>query len=351
VPLTIGEMSDDDYIRAAAKLRELLGDGTLVVASSDFTHRGDNYGYEPFAALRGKPEALREKVRGLDMGAVDAIKALDRHAFEAYLDRTGATVCGQRPIALVVETLAPRKPLESELLSYYTSGDVLGDWGSSVSYVDLVLYGPGAYEPPAAAAAPVAAPAPAAAGEGLTADEKKTLLTLARRSLESAVRTGQSSASELSRGLALTPRLRRDGGVFVTLKVRGELRGCIGTLSAHRPLFEDVVENALNAALRDGRFSPVGSGELAGIDVEVSVLTAPREVPRAEDFVVGKHGIIIEKNGRRATFLPQVAPEKGWDRETTLAHLARKAGLPPDAWRSGTRFWLYEAIVFGEKEH
>ncbi len=72
---------------------------------------------------------------------------------------------------------------------------------------------------------------------------------------------------------------------------------------------------------------------------------------RAEDFVVGKHGIIIEKNGRRATFLPQVAPEQGWDRETTLAHLARKAGLPADAWRTGTRFWVYEAIVFGEKEH
>jgi MEMO1 family protein len=350
VPLTIGEMSGDDYSRAAAKLRELLGDGTLVVASSDFTHRGDNYGFEPFAALRGKPEALREKVRALDMGAVDAIRALDRGAFLSYLDRTGATVCGARPIALVVETLASRKPLDSELLSYYTSGDVLGDWGSSVSYVDLVLYGAGAYQAPAAAATPAPVPVPAPAGEGLTAGEKKTLLTLARRSLESAVRTGQSSSS-LARDLAVTPRLRRDGGAFVTLKVRGELRGCIGTLAARRPLFEDVIENALNAALHDSRFSQVTASELAGIDVEVSVLTAPREVPRAEDFVVGKHGVILEKHGRRATFLPQVAPEQGWDRETTLAHLARKAGLPSDAWRSGTRFWVYEAIVFGEKEH
>jgi hypothetical protein len=355
VPLVVGEMSDDDYRAAAAKLRELLGDGTLVVASSDFTHRGDNYGYEPFAALRGKNEALRDKTRALDMGAVDPIKALDRPAFQAYLERTGATVCGQRPIALVIETLAPRKPLDAELLSYYTSGDVLGDWGSSVSYVDLVLYGPGPYQPPAAAPPAAAAPPPAAAppvpaGEGLTPGEKRTLLRLARASLESAVRTGRSSTA-LAKGLDITPRLRRDGGVFVTLKARGELRGCIGTLSARRPLFEDVIENALNAALHDGRFSPVTQAELAGIDVEVSVLTAPREVPRAEDFVVGRHGIIIERGGRRATFLPQVAPEQGWDRETTLAHLCRKAGLPSDAWRSGTRFWVYEAIVFGEKEH
>jgi len=88
---------------------------------------------------------------------VDAIRALDRGAFLSYLDRTGATVCGARPIALVVETLASRKPLDSELLSYYTSGDVLGDWGSSVSYVDLVLYGAGAYQAPAAAATPAPA--------------------------------------------------------------------------------------------------------------------------------------------------------------------------------------------------
>ncbi|MBI5481378.1 MAG: AmmeMemoRadiSam system protein A, partial [Deltaproteobacteria bacterium] len=328
---------------------------TLVVASSDFTHRGENYDYEPFPALRGKSEALRDKTRTLDMGAVDQIRALDRPAFQAYLDRTGATVCGARPISLVIETLAPRQPLDSELLSYYTSGDVLGDWGSSVSYVDLVVYGPGQYRAPPAgaatpAAAPAAAPAVAPAGEGLTPDEKQTLLKLARRSLESAVRTGQSSTA-LAQGLAITPRLRRTGGAFVTLKARGELRGCIGTLSARRPLFEDVIENAQSAALHDSRFSPVTTAELAGIDLEVSALTAPREVPRAEDFVVGKHGIIIEKNGRRATFLPQVAPEQGWDREKTLAHLARKAGLPADAWRSGTRFWVYEAIVFAEKDH
>jgi hypothetical protein len=345
VPLTLGEMSDDDYRRAAAKLRELLGDGTLVVASSDFTHRGDNFSYDPFTAFRGKNDVLREKTRALDMGAVDPIRALDRKTFLAYLDRTGATVCGARPIALVIEALAPRKPLDTELLSYYTSGDVLGDWGSSVSYVDLVVYGAGQYQ-----AAPAAAAPDGAAGEGLTPAEKQTLLTLARRSLESAVHTGKSSTA-LAQGHAITPRLRRQGGAFVTLKARGELRGCIGTLSARRPLFEDVIENALNAALNDGRFSPVTSAELPGIDLEVSVLTAPREVPRAEDFVVGKHGIIIDKNGRRATFLPQVAPEQGWDRDTTLAHLSRKAGLPSDAWRSGTRFWLYEAIVFAEKEH
>ena len=127
------------------------------------------------------------------------------------------------------------------------------------------------------------------------------------------------------------------------------VRGCIGTLAAHRPLWEDVFANAQNAALADPRFTPVRPDELQRIDLEVSVLTSPREVPRPEDIVIGRHGVILEKQGRRATFLPQVAPEQGWDRETTLAHLARKAGLPADAWRSGARFWVYEAIVFGER--
>ena len=147
------------------------------------------------------------------------------------------------------------------------------------------------------------------------------------------------------------PELTLPRGVFVSLHRGGDLRGCLGHLEGDAPVGEVTRRMAVASARDDPRFPPVTPAELADLDVEVSVLTAPREVPRAEDFIVGKHGIIIEKQGRRATFLPQVAPEQGWDRETTLAHLARKAGLPADAWRSGTRFWVYEAIVFGEKEH
>ncbi|HEY3355778.1 MAG TPA: AmmeMemoRadiSam system protein B [Polyangia bacterium] len=344
VPLVVGEMDAEGYRRAGRAIRALLGDGTLVVASSDFTHRGDGFGYDPFAALRGAPDALREELRALDMGAVDLIRKVDRAGFTAYVDRTGATICGARPIGILLEALAGRAP-PTELLSYYTSADVVGSWSSSVSYVDLVFYGDGPYVAPAPASAP-AAEAPA--GQGLTQGEKQTLLKLARAALEAAVRSGAAPAKAAA-GLELTPRLEQTGGAFVTLKVAGELRGCIGTLAAHRPLWEDVIANAQNAALSDPRFSPVRPDELRAIDLEISVLTRPREVPRAEDIVIGRHGMILEKQGRRATFLPQVAPEQGWDRDTTLAHLARKAGLAPDAWRSGARFWVYEAIVFGEK--
>jgi AmmeMemoRadiSam system protein A len=106
---------------------------------------------------------------------------------------------------------------------------------------------------------------------------------------------------------------------------------------------------AVNAGLNDGRFPPVDSSELSDITIEVSVLTPARPVASASQIIIGKHGIILEKSGRSALFLPQVATEQGWDLETTLNHLAQKAGLPEDAWRKDTSFEVFEAIVFHEQ--
>jgi uncharacterized protein (TIGR00296 family) len=108
---------------------------------------------------------------------------------------------------------------------------------------------------------------------------------------------------------------------------------------------------AASAALEDTRFPhQVGVPELPFITIEVSVLTPPRPVKSADEIVIGKHGIVLSSGWNRATFLPQVAPEQGWDRETTLRHLARKAGLAEDGWKKA-EFRVYEAIVFGEDEH
>jgi len=108
---------------------------------------------------------------------------------------------------------------------------------------------------------------------------------------------------------------------------------------------------AASAALEDTRFPhTVSVAELPFITIEISVLTPPQSVKGPEEIVIGKHGIILSVGWNRATFLPQVAPEQGWDRETTLRHLARKAGLPEDAWKKA-EYSVYEAIVFGEDEH
>ncbi len=137
-------------------------------------------------------------------------------------------------------------------------------------------------------------------------------------------------------------------GGFVTLTIDGVLRGCIGEILPRRPIWQVVREQTVNAALHDPRFPPVTPAETKGIRIEISALTPPRPVASWREIVVGRHGVVMSRHGRSAVFLPQVAPEQGWDLPTMLTHLARKAGLPDDAWREGAEFLVFEAEVFRE---
>ena len=145
-------------------------------------------------------------------------------------------------------------------------------------------------------------------------------------------------------------KLSRPCGAFVTLTRDGRLRGCIGSIVGTSPLYAEVRANAGNAAFRDPRFPPLEREELDGTEIEISVLTPLVRVAGPEEIEVGRHGVVLEREGRRAVFLPQVAPEQGWDRETMLGHLAVKAGLARDAWRAKTTFDVFEALVFSEEE-
>lgn len=202
---------------------------------------------------------------------------------------------------------------------------------------------------------PKEAPPPALGAEGsgqpaeapISAEDRKTLLKLARRSLVASVSGLHPPA--LTEDLRISDRLKRYQGAFVTLKKAGQLRGCIGTLLPREPLYLAVINNARNAALHDGRFKPVSVGELDQVLVEISALSVPAPVAGPSDVVVGKHGVILIQGHRSATFLPHVATEQGWDRDTTLTHLARKAGLGPTAWRDPqTRLEVYTAEVWHE---
>jgi AmmeMemoRadiSam system protein A len=180
----------------------------------------------------------------------------------------------------------------------------------------------------------------------LSKEEKTLLLKIARASLEASVKN-----EKMTKFKDIPGKFKVNCGAFVTLHEKGDLRGCIGHIMPVMPLYETVVEMAKAAALNDTRFSPVVPGELPLIDVEISVLTPPAAIKSLEQFVIGRHGIIIKLGGRQAVFLPQVAVEQKWDKETTLTHLCRKAGLPHDAYRSpDMEFRVFEAIVFGEKD-
>jgi hypothetical protein len=144
-----------------------------------------------------------------------------------------------------------------------------------------------------------------------------------------------------------TDKLRENLGAFVTLKVGGRLRGCIGHVVGDRPLNETVARMAKSAAFQDPRFPPLSRGEFDNVDVEISILSPVVECPDPVKIEVGRHGLIIRKGSHQGLLLPQVAAEWGWDRETFLGHTAMKAGLPAEAWKDPEAkiFW-FEAEVF-----
>jgi len=137
------------------------------------------------------------------------------------------------------------------------------------------------------------------------------------------------------------------GAAFVTVRVGGELRGCIGTFEPREPLWRTVAEMAAAAAARDPRFAPLAPRDLPGLTVDVSVLAPARRIHGPDEIELGRHGLEIHRGARRGLLLPQVASDHGLDRETFLAETCRKAGLPADAWREpDTEIWAFEAEVF-----
>jgi AmmeMemoRadiSam system protein B/AmmeMemoRadiSam system protein A len=350
VPILVGQMRDAEQAELATALAEIVDEHTLVVASSDFTHRGENYGYEVPA---GKG-TIQERLARIDDVSVEQILKLRRRGLLEHADRTGTTICGLQPIALLLELLSKFPGMRGQVVSRYTSGDVTNDWSSSVTYVDVAFNG----KWPERSILEHAR----AGGEKmfpLSEQDRAALLKLARASLEASVRKhGFDPAAK--KEVPLTPSLERKAGAFVTLKCKmsddgrclgrgDDLRGCIGTIDPSDSVYDTVARRAASAALEDTRFPhEVTPEELPFITIEISVLTPPEPVKSADEIVIGKHGIILIAGWNRATFLPQVAPEQGWDRETTLRHLSRKAGLADDGWKKA-EFKVYEAIVFGER--
>lgn len=169
----------------------------------------------------------------------------------------------------------------------------------------------------------------------LTLEERELLLMLARQALQDAVRGRPLAPLDLN---SLPEHLRQVGASFVTLTRRGNLRGCIGALEPYLPLAEDVREHAMAAALQDYRFPPVQEAELPEIEIEISRLTLPQDLPyeTPQDLLskLRPHidGVTLREGFHRATFLPQVW-EKIPDPAVFLSHLCEKMGTPPDFWR------------------
>ncbi len=174
-------------------------------------------------------------------------------------------------------------------------------------------------------------------------DDRRLLLRVAREAIAAHVEGRDAAPASLTGALGVP------GGAFVTLHARGELRGCIGHVDANEPIGGVIARCAIAACSEDPRFPPVSAGELADLEIELSLLGPLEPISGPSEIEIGRHGLVVERGWRRGLLLPQVAVEWKWDAETFLAHTCHKAGLPKTAWREGARLWRFEAEIFGER--
>lgn len=189
--------------------------------------------------------------------------------------------------------------------------------------------------------------------ERLTPRDGAVLLELARAAIRDATR-GSGTVDDLVRRLEIGPALRIPRSVFVTLRSpagagdRGPLRGCIGTLAADLPLYENVIRTAPRSALEDPRFAPLTAAEVDGLSIEISALTPLRRIASIDEIAIGRDGVRLTGQGRHSVFLPQVALEQRWAAEQLVEQLALKAGLARDAWRDA-ELQVFQAEVFEQR--
>lgn len=175
-------------------------------------------------------------------------------------------------------------------------------------------------------------------------EQRRILIGIAHKAILSAVE--RRAFADVPPSL---PELAETRGVFTTLYLQGELRGCVGYAAPVSPLYRAVAETARAAAFEDSRFLPVTKEEASKLEISLSVLTPLFPIqPGAVE--VGRHGLVISQGARRGLLLPQVPTEYGWDPETFLAQTCRKAGLPLDAWRKGASIEAFTAEVFSDSD-
>jgi AmmeMemoRadiSam system protein B/AmmeMemoRadiSam system protein A len=295
------------------------GRNVLLVASSDLSH------------FHSYDEAVR-----LDKIVLNHIERFDPEGLNRDLRSDRCEACGGGPIISIMLAAKALGANQGKVLKYLNSGDVTGDRSRVVGYAAGVFY------KTAGGKEKMKEEKKVGVDLGLTEEEKKTLHQIAKTVIEN-----KAKGKAVPDFKVESTTLKENRGAFVTIQKRGQLRGCIGYIEGHGPLYKTIEEMAEAAAFRDPRFSPVKEKELPELDIEISVLTPLRKITNMNEIEVGKHGIYIKKGWFSGLLLPQVATEYGWDRQTFLDHTCQKAGLPSNAWKEkDTEIYIFSADIF-----
>ena len=331
VPVVFGHQSFQNVDAVSRGLEKIArSHNILVVGTTDLSH------YRPY-----------EEANALDAQTVELMIKRNPQEMARYINEHPDRMCGPGPVISVL-AYAESQGAEPVMLKYANSGDTAGRKDGVVGYAALVFVkkdGLPQQSEGSKVSESVKEETEESTSEYLDEDEKAILLKLARRSVESYVRDRKI----IDVSPPESEKLRQNGAAFVTLKKNGRLRGCIGNMEPSMPLYQTVIQMAVAAASQDHRFTPVRPDELDDIHIEISVNTPLKRVGGADEIVLGKHGVVVEKGLRRGVFLPQVATETGWSKEEFLGNLcAQKAGLPPDSYKRDARLYVFSSIVFEE---
>jgi AmmeMemoRadiSam system protein A len=297
----------------------IKGKKVLLVASTDLSHY---HSYNTAVEL--------------DRIVLNHIEKFDIEGLNRDLKSNRAEACGGGPVVSVMLAAKALGANQGKVLKYLNSGDVSGDRSRVVGYTAAVFYkSVGGKEK-------MKEEKKVGVDLGLSEEEKKILHHIAKAVIENKTKGRAVPEFKIESSI-----LKENRGAFVTLQKKGQLRGCIGYIEGHGPLYRTIEEMAEAAAFRDPRFTPVKENELPDLEIEISVLTPLRKIQDVNEIQVGKHGIYIKKDWYSGLLLPQVATEYGWDRQTFLEHTCQKAGLPSNAWKDkGTEIYIFSADIF-----
>ncbi|HEX2921939.1 MAG TPA: AmmeMemoRadiSam system protein B [Bacteroidales bacterium] len=322
VPIVIGTTDKQKIKEIAESLRDWFTSENLFVISSDFSH---------YPSYKDAIEADSNTADGIITGNPELfLKAIEQNSGKRY-NGLVTSMCGWTSGLMLLYLTNKNKSTAYNIIDYNNSGDSMyGSKNEVVGYYAISITERVNYT----------------GFISFSEEEKKEIFSIARNSIESRLGIKNETTGRIKH----SPKLSEKMGAFVTLRINGLLRGCIGRFVSTEPLYEVVRSSAKSSAFDDPRFSPLTKKEYEKTEMEITVLGPLKRVFDIEEIILGKHGIYIKKDMHSGTMLPQVATENGWTLEQFLGYTARdKTGIGWEGWKSA-ELYIYEGIVLEENK-
>ncbi len=331
VPIIIGTNNEQTVKKIAEALEPWFTSENLFVISSDFSH------YPSY-----KDAVETDKLTANSLSSGDPINFLNRLKKNSEMKIPGllTSMCGWTAGLTLLYLAENHSNLKFEHIDYCNSGDSqYGAKNEVVGYHAIALFEEKSREDEVRTKPETEL--------FFTDEEKAFILSLAKNTIRSVLFDNKKSVPEEK---SVPLKLKNSLGAFVTLKINGSLRGCIGQFTSSDPLYKVVESAALSSAFSDPRFSPLTKDEFEKTEIEITVLGPLRKINNISEIILGKHGIYIKKDFRSGTMLPQVAIENGWSVTQFLGYTSRdKAGIGWDGWKDADLF-IYEGVVLEENK-